>query len=728
MKKLFILINIIFAGLIISCDDLLDFENDGRITMDEAFDSRVRVQGYLNACYNYRSYPAIDWASYSDEAEASDKTSGSKYTSWYNGVATASTFGTYSPDSYWSSPFQGIRKCNIFIERIKTATNDITEEKKQGMEAQARTLRAFYYLQLIKRYGGVPIISESLTPDHDFSQNKRATFSEVVTFILNDCDMALSVPATKDGFPWEVYANQYGIMTRAVAYAIKSQAVTYAASPLWSDGTYTWDDATEINKEALYECLTHDYELFNHQPSPSDAQNAYALYFISNSNDQRSLDKETILRGAKMSVWRTAGLPTITGMEKAGPSPTQDLVDCYEMAATGESPVTGYSDESRLNPIINATSGYDPEKPYAGRDPRFYASIYYNGAERSPGVDPDTYYNLSFNTASNRRQHLDFTDHGDYYDLTTTGSDPWIWLSALGTSLGSSPNITLEFEYKSQADIVNPQVFFAPPLQEARSFKPGTITAANGWTKHVISLAPAIAAGWGTDPAHYLRFDWGSVAGINFQIRNIKIHIAASGSLNSVETFVGGNEGLSELGNRFTVTGYYIRKFNNHRSDKDNDADGENRLFRLAELYLNFAESACQSDGPDMQITLGPGLSMSARDAVNAVRSRAGMPDFPTGMTVNEFEKKYRNERRIEFAFEGHRFFDVRRWKILGETDSFVTGMRIIKETDGDLTYQRFKFGNRASASDKYLMYPIAEDEVNKMLEISGINWQNPGW
>src|SRR3546814_6712905 len=110
-----------------------------------------------------------------------------------------------------------------------------SEEVQAGWVAQARTLRALYYLQLIKRYGGVPIFDAPLGTDHDFSQDRRASFAEVVQFILDDCDAALAVPATRDGFHWEIYDNQYGIMSRAVAYAIKSQAVTYAASPLWRD-------------------------------------------------------------------------------------------------------------------------------------------------------------------------------------------------------------------------------------------------------------------------------------------------------------------------------------------------------------------------------------------------------------------------------------------------------------------------------------------------------------
>ena len=193
-----------------------------------------------------------------------------------------------------------------------------------------------------------------------------------------------------------------------------------------------------------------------------------------------------------------------------------------------------------------------------------------------------------------------------------------------------------------------------------------------------------------------------------------------------METFVGGAEEISDVSRKNTRTGYYQRKFNNWKSTLSNSADGAVRLFRLAELYLNFAESANQSAGPDVAVTAS-GLTLSARDAVNAVRTRAGMPGFATGMTKDAFEKKYRNERRIELAFEEHRFFDVRRWKILDQTDKFVTGMRITK-SGANLTYTRFKFIDRNCSSTKWLMYPIDQSEVDKVIGLSGANWQNPGW
>ncbi len=584
MKKFKILSAIIITFFLLSCNKQLDLQSDGRITMDQVFSDYSRTRGYLNSCYGYCPAPYMDRASFTDEAQnADDITPSSTYNNWYAGNITSTTFAANSTDgSPWGSLYTGIRKCNVFLQGIQTATVYVPDAEKRTWIAQALTLRALYYLQLIKRYGGVPIFDKPLEINHNFANDKRAKFSEVVKFILADCDNAL---AMQDGLSWNISDNQFGIMSRGVAYAIKSQAVTYAASPLWSDGTYTWAMATDINKEALSQCLTNGgYKLFNAVPAANIAQNSYALYFFTSSNDQRSSDKETIYQcGNNMAVWQWAGLPTNPGMNRSGPCPTQDLVDSYEMT-NGEAPIIGYSDPERLVPIVNSASGYDPANPYIGRDPRFYASIYYNGAVR------------------------------------------------------------------------------------------------------------------------YLNAPTGK----------------------KVETFVGGMEQISDIDRKFTRTGYYLRKFNNWQSTQNSNSDGAVRLFRLAELYLNFAESAYQSVGPDVAVTT-TGFSMSARDAVSAVRARAGMPAFPVGMSKEAFEKKYRNERRIELAYEEHRFFDVRRWKILDQTDKFVTGMRITK-SGTDFIYTRFKFPDRNCSSTKWLMYPIDQSEVDKVISFSGENWQNPGW
>jgi len=585
MKKYLVLsLFLAMGGSFLSCNDKLDLQSDGSITMDGVFTDRNRTRGYLNACYGYRPGSSLEWSSYTDEAEdCDDITANSAYDIWYNGGITLENFSTYIVgNSPWSNFYQGIRKCNVFLENIGTATAYASEDEKAGWTAQAYTLRAYYYLQLFKRYGEVPLVTSVLATDYNYSTDKKASIGAIVTQIIADCDAALAQRNNNDAFSWDVLDNQFGIMTRAVAYAIKSEAITYAASPLYSDGTYSWSDAVTITKEALSQCLNNDYKLFD--MTSSEAQNSYALYFLSTPDDKRAVDKETIYGSTQVAVWSNAGLPTNDGMSKAGPCPTQDLIDAYEMA-NGEAPIIGYSDGDHLKPIVNPAAAYDENNPYEGRDPRFYASIYFNGAVRN----------------------LD--------------------------------------------DLNGPKV----------------------------------------------------------------------------ATYIDGAEGISETNRKYTRTGYYMRKYNHYASDKKNNRDGYIRIFRLAELYLNFAEAAYQVNGPDEKIDLGNGLSMSARDAVNAVRRRVGMPDFQAGMTKDQFEKKYRNERRIELAFEGHRYFDVRRWKIMSETDKFVTGMRIIKDGDG-YTYNRFRFTNRASSADKYLLYPIDKTEANKMLELTGNNWQNAGW
>lgn len=578
MKKIVILF-ILFMGLLPSCDSLLDLDSNGTITMDEVFTDRNRTRGYLNSCYSYLPGYYLAAGSYTDDAQDSDEnTAFSVYDYWYNTGVSASGFQSVNFDGGpWSTYFQGIRKCNVFLANIDNATAYATDSEKAGWKAQAYTLRAFYYLQLFKRYGQIPLLLSDNGTNYDYTGDKKVTVGEIVKQILSDCDAALAI-GSSDDFSWDIMSNQWGIMTKAVAWAVKSQAITYAKSPLFDDGTYSLEEALSITKEALYQCLSNGYQLWT-EADNVNKYNAYSAYFLYNPNDMRAKDKETIYGGAQVGAWQAAGIPTTSGMSKAGPCPTQDLVDAYEMV-NGEAPIIGYSDADHLKPIINSESGYDEKKPYENRDPRFYSTVFYNGSKRA------------------------------------------------------------------------------------------TIT---------------------------------------------------------VNTYEGGNCGLSSTNIKYTHTGYYLRKYGHDASTKNSNSDGYIRLIRLPEIYYNFAEIAYQAKGPDEKISIGGNLTMSACDAVDAVRARIGMPGFPTGMTKEEFEKKYRNERRIEYAMEIDRFFDLRRWKILNDKTKFVTGMHIVKDGD-QLVYNRFRFNDRPSSEDKYLLYPLSLSEVNKMLTLTGENWQNSGW
>jgi hypothetical protein len=713
---------------------MLELQEDGRTTMEEIFKTRYGVRGYLNACYDYRIFPSYSRSSLTDDAQDAEGIyANSLFSYWYANGFSASFF--YATDGQpWTSMYQGIRKCNVFLANmvnVNTTTILATEAEITSWVAQAHTLRALYYLELIKRYGAVPLITEAYETTHGYSGDRRTPVSEVVGQILADCDAALSAPVISEGFGWKALAGQRGIMTRAAAHAIRSEAITYAVSPLFDDGTYTWADATRINGEALSECLANGYELFRDEPAPEIAQNAYALYFITRSDEQQAYDKETIYGGSTVAVWQNAGMPSTPGQVTAGPCPTQELVDCYEMQATGEPPITGYADAQRLQPVINTASGYDPQNPYEGRDPRFYASIYYNTAPRQlgeAGVDRDDHFPLSLE-ASGNSMSITPQEDGSFH-IETTDGDPYVYTSALTGDLNASSGVvTVRMEYKTPRTIPFVEFFFAKP-DAVGGVETGGIfefAPADEWTPWEVDITTWTSAfEWGFT-GNRLRFEVGAVSGSTLDVRNMEVVVQTFlTSTPPLETYVGAQDGVTTNDRRTTRTGYYLRKYNNWRSNRDNNADGEIRKFRLAELYLNFAESAYRSDGPDAVINIGNGISMSARDAVNVLRTRAGMPPFPAGMTREAFEKKYRNERRVELAFEEHRYFDVRRWKILEQSERYVTGMQITRNGD-NYNYQRIGF-ERASGIEKYYLYPIEQSEVNKMQDHTGVNWQNPGW
>lgn len=141
--------------------------------------------------------------------------------------------------------------------------------------------------------------------------------------------------------------------------------------------------------------------------------------------------------------------------------------------------------------------------------------------------------------------------------------------------------------------------------------------------------------------------------------------------------------------------------------------------FRTGELYLNYAEAAFKATGSADVVPEGG--KMSAREAVNVVRVRVGMPELAVGLSTDAFWKKYENERFVELAFEGHRFWDLRRWK-QGDKLKSITEMKITKNVDGTFTYTRKTVSRQWD--DKMYLFPIPQSERLKNPNLT----QNPGW
>jgi starch-binding outer membrane protein, SusD/RagB family len=193
----------------------------------------------------------------------------------------------------------------------------------------------------------------------------------------------------------------------------------------------------------------------------------------------------------------------------------------------------------------------------------------------------------------------------------------------------------------------------------------------------------------------------------------------------AVEIWPGGKDGPGKL--HATRTGYYLKKFVDENIDLIQGKTSAHAwiYFRYAEVLLNYAEAMNEAYGPD---DVPAGFTLSARAALNRVRKRNGvnMPDV-VAVTKDEFREKVRNERRIELAFEEHRFWDVRRWKIGEEMlGSDIFGMKVILNDDDTFTYEYPSTPvERRVFEEKMYRYPIPRSEIDKT---SGAITQNTGW
>ncbi len=172
-------------------------------------------------------------------------------------------------------------------------------------------------------------------------------------------------------------------------------------------------------------------------------------------------------------------------------------------------------------------------------------------------------------------------------------------------------------------------------------------------------------------------------------------------------------------------TGYYLKKYVDESLNLTTGLTSAKQwiYFRLSETYLNYAEAMNEAFGP----AVADSLKTSAIQAINSVRTRPGvaMPAIPATVTKEELRAKIRNERRVELAFEDHRYWDVRRWMIAENTlGATIRGVNITKKEDGTFRYVPFDLEKRVFSSKMYL-YPIPQSEIIKG---GGNMEQNPGW
>lgn len=291
----------------------------------------------------------------------------------------------------------------------------------------------------------------------------------------------------------------------------------------------------------------------------------------------------------------------------------------------------------------------------------------------------------------------------------------------LGLGLDTYANLFKSKNYNSK------EVILCRPTGTSKTFEqanyPMGVTGGNTTTCPTENLASAFEMKDGR------AFDWNdpTMKANPYKDRDPRFYltIVHNGMLwpakKAVDISEGGANGLP-LTNA-TTTGYYLRKYvDNSISFEAGSTTAATHhnwiLFRYAEVLLNYAEAMIHVNGncdyKDATYT------MSAREALNAVRKRAGMPEV-AACSQDEFLTRVKHERRVEMAFEGQRFWDLRRWKNLDETKN-IYAVRITHH-NGVLSYEKTLLSER-SVSDKLYFYPIANVELFKNKKLV----QNSGW
>ncbi|MFT4155980.1 RagB/SusD family nutrient uptake outer membrane protein [Parafilimonas sp.] len=617
------LLIIILATAMASCNkDFLNTTPQDRISSSVVWTDAALATAYVNGVYNDNNTYGLGNGGFDEQmlASLSDEAifthSGRSINIINEGLLSPDNVGWVSGTYDWSVMYKKIRAANLGLENLFIATFDDADLNNR-LRGECYFLRAYFYQQLLRYYGGVPIIDYTYTLEDDYAI-ARSSYEDCVNFILADCDSAAILLDGRD--------MEKGRASKIAALALKSRVLLYAASDLHDmptakanssvissysnpellgytsgDRTARWEAAKEAAKAVLDEG-GGGYKLTYTAPvTAEEGTQNYMSIAMGGGSSASGVDASAeveILFGRYFVAEKDEGGIYI-GLDNgpngyhcwAGNTPIQELVDDYEMM-----------DGS----AFSWSNSEEKAHPYNNRDPRFYATILYDGADWKPR------------------------------DLISGNVDP------------------------------------------ANQIQTGQYQVASGYLSGLDTRQSSIE-------------DWNG-----------------------------------------SWTGYYMRKF----IDPDNSiVDNTTRayipwpFFRYTEAVFNYAE-ACIELGEDDE----------AKTWLNKIRFRAGMPAITE--TGDALKERYRNERRIEMAYEEQRYHDARRWMIasttlgrkvvyinvVGKLKSGQTALSTYQhdETRYDYTYTPTEVNALENRTwvDKMYFRPITRDEMNKNDQLV----QNPGY
>lgn len=371
-----IFIGLVLATTFYSCED--DFEKVPleQYTLDYVFSTSdstgVEAKKYLNNVYSYlqsgHNRVGGDYlAAASDDAVSSNTNNPDVFqlaTGAYNATLLVES------DMQWNHYYEGIRRASQFISNIDVVP---VQQTYNGMslakvwKSEARFIRAFHYFNLVKGYGGVPLMGDHVRQLGENVEIPRSTFAECIDYIIGELD---AIQDSLRTFPVADPQSNSHVVTREAALALKSRVLLYAASPLFNGGNIDPSNPltgySDANNER-WKAAADAAKMLISEGTFSLADN-FKNVFITEGNSEVIFFRP---EGPNSSVETDNGPVGFSGNSMAfgRTSPTQNLVNAFPLldGRAIDDPESAYT--------------YNPNNPYANRDPRLNFTVLHNNSQ-----------------------------------------------------------------------------------------------------------------------------------------------------------------------------------------------------------------------------------------------------------------------------------------------------------------------------------------------------------
>ena len=381
----YIVASLLLALGLSSCsDDFLEDKKQYRYVDETFYQSESSVNAYVNNLYYdffdaYKSPTAIKVGSYTTtETSYTEEIGGiGGNTSLINPNATlqnaadnSNYYGTPLVENPKNEPYNRIRDCNDMLDKLDVLGANLQQVFRDRVKGQLYYLRALQYYDLMRTYGGVPIITTVQTPSQTDESIKtpRATVTELVNQIVADLDQAANLlPPT-----WDT-AN-YGRFTRGAALAQKSRVLLTYASPLfnksWDTSTTRWDAALAAGLAAETQLTADGFGL-----QGANAKDWAEMFYNNDNAFKREAITIRLLANGITALFsnngweRTIRLASQGGQGSGGVKVPKSMIDLFPMES-GKRP---------MNVSGTAINSYDPFLFFKDRDPRFYRTFGFSG-------------------------------------------------------------------------------------------------------------------------------------------------------------------------------------------------------------------------------------------------------------------------------------------------------------------------------------------------------------